>query len=353
MAVSIVVGAQYGSEGKGKVAYFLAAERCARVAVRVGGANSGHTVHVGGESIALRQLPTASLLPDVTCVLAPGSYIDPDVLLAEVRRVGLGSDRLVIDPRATIVTEHDRAEEAGLNASIGSTQTGVGAAVARRARRAGGTVLARDCRALFPYLRDTTQLLRSAVSADAAVVVEGTQGFGLSVLHSDHYPMATSRDTTAAAVLSETGLSPFDVDEVVLVARSYPIRVAGNSGPLPGEITWEAVAREGGLCYDPAEYTTVTKRLRRVARFDPAVVRRAIAVNRPSRIVLNHADLIGDVETPAGYERVQRFLQSVEAQIDAPIDEVGLGPDVLVSRLELHGQAPKKSADQRGALAAT
>src|SRR5207249_2305427 len=134
--------------------------------------------------------------------------------------------------------------------------------------------------------------IRELLDEEARVIIEGTQGFGLSVLHSPHYPSTTSRDTSAAAAASEAGVSPRDVDEVVLVLRSYPIRVAGNSGPLANEVDWDTVAADGGAEQELREYTSVTGLERRVGRFDPGIVRQAIRVNDPSLIVLNHVDYI-------------------------------------------------------------
>src|SRR6266702_475305 len=112
MAVSIVVGGQYGSEGKGKVVQWLASSRGAGAVVRVGGSNSGHTaIASDGSPIVLRQLPAGAILPGVLCVIGPGSYIDPPLLQAEIERVGLDLDRLLIDPNAFVITEADRAEE--------------------------------------------------------------------------------------------------------------------------------------------------------------------------------------------------------------------------------------------------
>src|SRR5206468_1357773 len=102
---------------------------------------------------------------------------------------------------------------------------------------------------------------------------------------SPDYPFVTSRDTSAAGATAEAGLSPLDVDQVALVLRSFPIRVAGRSGPLPNEITWEKLTRESGHRGTLAEFTSVTGRLRRVARFDAEIVRRAIAVNAPTLVV--------------------------------------------------------------------
>jgi adenylosuccinate synthase len=171
------------------------------------------------------------------------------------------------------------------------------------------------------------------LDAGDRVVVEGTQGFGLSLLHSPHYPRTTSRDTSAAAATAEAGLSPVDVAEVVLVLRAFPIRVAGNSGDFGAqEIDWATVAAEGGHDEVIAEFTSVTGRLRRVARFDPELVRKAITVNRPTSIVLNHLDHV-DARVAGGVitERARRFVDWVAEAIDQDIDVLGLAPDIVVS----------------------
>jgi adenylosuccinate synthase len=334
MAVTVVVGGQFGSEGKGKVALFLARERQARAAIRVGGSNSGHTViDRAGEPLVLRHLPTAALLPDVLCILGPGSYIDERLVLDEIARVGLGPTRVMIDPRATLITEHDRAAEAAgpLGPRIGSTCSGTGAAVQKRTERRSIDDLVGASRELAPFVRDTTDLLRDLVATGDRVIVEGTQGFGLSLIHSPHFPHVTSRDTTAAAALAEAGLSPMDVDEVALVLRAHPIRVAGNSGPFNAEeLTWDQVATEGG--HDGlAEFTSVTGKLRRVARFDAELVRRAIAVNQPSLIVLNHVDYVDAAARHGLTAKAARFVDEVAGAIDRRIDFVGLGPDRLLA----------------------
>lgn len=334
MGVSIVVGGQYGSEGKGKVAQFLARERQAAAVVRVGGTNSGHT-SLDGENrrVVLRQLPTAALEPDVLCILAAGSYIDVDVLLGEIERVGLEHERLAIDPNAMLITAADRQaeRESGLRARIGSTCSGTGAAVARRIARRSHRDLAAACPRLRPYVRPTRDLMRSLLDNGHRVIIEGTQGFGLSLLHSPHFPKATARDTTAAGALSETGLGPLEVDEVVLVLRAFPIRVAGDSGPFgEPEIDWETIQREGGHGQPLVEYSSVTNRVRRVARFDPQLARDAIAANAPNLIVLNHVDLV-DVKARNGLtRRAGSFIDQVSTAIGRQVDLVGLGPDQLV-----------------------
>jgi adenylosuccinate synthase len=344
MPVTVIVGGQYGSEGKGKVAHWLARERLASVAVRTGGPNAGHTVEdVPDHPVVLRQLPTAAFLPDVMCVLGPGSYIDPELLLEEVSKTGLSADRLLIDPNATVITEDDKARERNstLRASIGSTQSGTGAAVIKRIERRASTELAKDDVRLSQFIAPVAPFLRSQLSSGKRIVLEGTQGFGLSLLHSPIYPYVTSRDTTAAAFVSEAGLSPVDVDEVVLVLRAFPIRVSGNSGPLPNEVDWETVTKESGSQTPIIEYTSVTQRVRRVARFDPEIVRAAIEVNAPTHIVLNHLDYIDYEchERNSPTEKVSQFVEKLELLVGSQIDYLGFSPSSLILRQPLSRRA--------------
>jgi adenylosuccinate synthase len=335
MPASVVIGGQFGSEGKGKVAQHVAETRVARAAVRVGGPNSGHTTKArGGAQRILLHLPTAAVLPDVLCVLPAGSYLNPEQLLREIDELGLSPGRVAIDPAAIVILDEDRRREeaSGLGERIGSTCSGTGAAVIRRIERAGNAMFATNHPRLRPFVRPTSRVLRDILVEGHRVVVEGTQGFGLSLLHSPHYPNVTARDTTAAAAVSEAGLSPLDVDEVVLVLRAFPIRVAGNSGSFGAvEIDWTTIASEGGHSGDLAEYTSVTHRLRRVARFDPEIVRRAIAVNHPTSVVLNHVDYVdAAVSNGEMTDRAWGFVHKVTMEIQREIDLVGVGPDILV-----------------------
>ena len=247
MPVSIVVGGQYGSEGKGKVAHWLARKQGARYAIRVGGPNSGHTVVENGRCVVLRHLPTPVLVNDVIGIVPAGAYLDVDTILREVEEIGLTKDRLLIHPSAVVINSSMRADEraAGLLEGIASTGQGVGGAVAQRAMRRPSVTFAGSAKSLREFVHaDIDHILAGALTRGQRVIVEGTQGFGLSILHGGHYPYATSRDTTAAGVLSEAGLSPREVDCVALTLRAFPIRVAGNSGPLPLETTWEKVTRD-------------------------------------------------------------------------------------------------------------
>ncbi|MGY3591498.1 adenylosuccinate synthase [Bradyrhizobium sp. USDA 4341] len=339
MPVSVVVGGQYGSEGKGKVALAIARERDARCVVRVGGTNSGHTIiDERGEPRSFRQLPASVFSKDSIAVLPPGALVDVDIFEREVAELGLGPDRVKVSSFASLISAEDRETERsnGLIDRIGSTGSGTGAALVRRIGRASTVRLAKNEPRLGPYIADTAQLMRDFLARGQRIVIEGSQGFGLSLLHGGFYPNATSRDTTAAAFVSEAGLSPFDVDEIVLVLRAHPIRVAGNSGPLEDEMSWKNLAAEAGLSEDYRELTTATKKIRRIGRFEVDVVRRAIAANQPTSIVLNHLDYVDPAFARGERSRLAlEFLARVESQIGATVTMVGFGPDSLEPRSDL------------------
>ncbi len=333
MPVSIVVGGQFGSEGKGKISLELARQSKSPITVvRVGGSNSGHTAYNReGKKYALRQLPAGCIDRNVDVVFPAGAYIDVNILLDEIEQLQFPRDRIKISSFARIITSEHKAweREAGLGGAIGSTGSGVGAAVmASVARGAANFKLhsldAEHSGKLEEFLCDSSDLLRKRLDKGCRVIIEGSQGFGLSLLEGGYWPKATSRSTTAAAALTETGLSPRDVDDITMVLRSYPIRVAGESGPLPGETTWEEIAQTVGMNEDIREYTTVTKKLRRVGRFDAELVRRALTVNAPTRLVLNHMDYIGSIdELSDPKSRLRQFISGLEFDIDRKIDWFG------------------------------
>lgn len=340
MPVSVVVGGQYGSEGKGKVALeTVRRDPTTTLVVRPGGTNSGHTgFSLNGRRHVLRQLPAAAIDGQVGVIIPAGSYIDPLLLLHEIAEIGIGMSQIHVDPRAHVITDTHRQWErdSALTETIGSTGSGTGAAVlARTARYAPGLPLgipAAECSELRPFLRDTVARMREALARQERIVVEGTQGFGLSPIHGDVWPKATSRDTTASAFLSEAGLAPSDTDDVVLVLRSHPIRVAGDSGPLRNETSWDEIARFSGGPWHQGELTSVTRRLRRVAQFDEEVVLRAIMVNQPHRIVMNHLDQV-DYAIADGFgltSKVRAFISDAQDRIGRRIDAIGTGEQTFI-----------------------
>ena len=230
-----------------------------------------------------------------------------------------------------------RADErrAGLLKGIASTGQGVGGAVAQRAMRRSSVKFAGDTKSLRGFVHtEVDRILASSLAHGDRAIIEGTQGFGLSVLHGGHYPYATSRDTTASGALSEAGLSPRNVDCVALTLRTFPIRVGGNSGPLPLETTWETIAHDCGAGANLTEYTTVTGRPRRVAEFHEEVVTRAIRANRPDLVFLNHIDYFDYTihEKPRITPRAQYRVSELESRLGWKIDHVGSGPSHVIER---------------------
>lgn len=332
----MVVGGQYGSESKGKlVAHLARAAAGPTAAVRCGGTNSGHTVDHKGHPYPLRQLPSAAVVDDVPLFLGAGMVIDPSLLQKEIDDLGLDRSRLHIDRNAVVLDRHDlkRERRSRLRARVGSTLSGTGSATARKVLRDPsqcrmGTVLEfRD------VVTDVSRRLNALVDEGWHVIVEGTQGIGLSLHHSDCLPYATSRDTSAAAFLSEVGLSPLLVTDVLLVVRTFPIRVAGNSGPLPGEISWKEVARRSGCPYPLVEVTTVTKKARRVGEFDWNQVETAVRINRPTALALHGLDYLhfGDrgVRSLRELSPASRdFIDEMEERFGVPVQFGFTGPSM-------------------------
>lgn len=328
--VDVLVGGQYGSEGKGNVAAYLSPEY--DLLVRSGGPNAGHSVMTDDGKHVQYHLPSGTKLCDAKLLLTSGAVIDPEGLLDEIARSDVDRERLMIDPHAMVITSAHKSAEAGAKASIGSTGQGVGAATADRITGRGGPLplLAKDVPALKPYLSDAFDVLDDAYAASQRIFVEGTQGTGLSLLHG-HYPYVTSRETTVSGLLAEAGIPPARVRRVVMVCRTHPIRVqspkGSTSGPMSHEIEWATVAARSGLDLDTLlaqEKTTTTKRDRRVSEFDWDLLHRASILNAPTDIAVTFADQI-DVknENARRYEQLTddtiRFIEEVEHVAGAPV----------------------------------
>lgn len=303
--LSVVVGGQFGSEAKGhfteQAIQFYKGSFDNTVNVRVAGPNAGHTAYEReGERrrFSFRQLPVGALDRDVELAIAAGSEIDLPVLLDEIQRVEDAGysvkGRLVVDPEVTMLYEHHKVKEQQFNLvkDIGSTGKGIGSArsdrIMRKATRlrddlfASRTLLSAGI-AITPVADWVHGLMEANVPTH--VVIEGTQGYGLG-LHAGYYPHCTSSDCRAIDFCAMAGLNPWDFKDfkVYVVCRVYPIRVAGNSGPMRNETSWE----ELGL---PEEYTTVTQKVRRVGHWDTELVRRALRGNgRASQLVVTMLD---------------------------------------------------------------
>jgi adenylosuccinate synthase len=341
MSLWVVVGGQYGSEGKGKVSAFITKQENIDICVRCGGPNSGHSfVDENGKNVVLRQLPTGFVNPRARLLIPAGALIDLSVLKHEIESLGLLPERVGIDRKCFIIEEKDRdtEKELGLRERLSSTLCGVGAAQARRVLRDKNARLAKDVYHEHPwineYLTDVSAEVNTALDHEKKVLIEGTQGFGLSLYHSDHYPKTTSRDTTASGFLSEVGVSPRLVTEIIAVFRTFPIRVAGQqAGPLVDEISWEDIQQESRYPHAIAEYTTVTSKLRRVARFDWDLAQRTAHVNRPTKIAITGLDYLsfsnrGVTRWSELDHQARRFVSQLETQTGSLVGYCGTGPSL-------------------------
>ena len=333
MPLTVIVGGQFGSEGKGKVTSHLALRDNVDIVVRCGGPNSGHTVDVNGQRYELRSLPAGFINPGTRLLLAAGCLINPEILLTEIKGTGTDPSRVGIDRHAGIISPSEGEEEAELRLRdrLGSTLSGTGIGVANRVLRKPDFKLAKDVPELQEFLTDVSAEVNEAVDKNGKVLIEGTQGFGLSVYHLPHYPYATSRDTTASGFLSEVGVSPRLVTDIIMAIRTFPIRVAGNSGPLKDEITWEQLRERSRYPTDIREFTTTTKKLRRVGLFDLELVRRAALVNRPTQIALHGMDYLSwHNKSLRDYQgltpEARSFVDSLELSLGESVTLIGTGP---------------------------
>lgn len=336
--VDVLVGGQYGSEGKGHIVAHLAPEY--EVLVRVGGPNAGHKVYEEPEPYTFHMLPSGTRVArQAQVVLGPGTMLSLDYLREEITACGILPGRLFIDPQACVIETQDiEFEEAALK-EIGSTAQGVGAATSRKVLRTAARPpvrLARDVEGLQPFLRPTTEVLDAAYTRGQKVLLEGTQGMGLS-LHHGSYPYVTSRDTTASGCLAEAGIAPGRVRKVVMVCRTYPIRVqdpeGGTSGPMVGELTWEDIAQRSGLPQEELEdkeRTSTTKRQRRVGEFDWVLLRKAALLNAPTDVALTFVDYLSARNFNARRftqltDDAQRHIEDIECVVGAPVSLVSKG----------------------------
>jgi adenylosuccinate synthase len=333
MANVIVVGAQWGDEGKGKVVDFLT--ESADLVVRfAGGANAGHTLVMGDQRLVVHLLPSGVVHPKKRCLLGAGMVIDPEGLLAEIQTcrdlgVTVGPERVRISERAHVILpyhqEIDGLRDQGAGA-IGTTRRGIGPCyedkMARRGIRMwqlarpesladaldqalpavnallsglGGAPVDQEAllaryepigATLAPYLCDTARVVADAMDAGEAVLFEGAQG---SLLDIDHgtYPFVTSSSTIAGGACTGAGVGPTRIDRVVGIVKAYQTRV-GN-GPFPTELTGEvdAVLRDRGQ-----EFGATTGRPRRCGWLDVVTLRRAARLNGLTSLAITKLDVL-------------------------------------------------------------
>jgi len=358
MTIRIVMDGQFGSCGKGAIVSALGKEQNPAAIVRVGGPQAGHSMlgpcppgcldslafeggHLSGEHHwKMRMIPCGWHLPNTQLFIGRGTMVNLEVLHAEIREVTLTmmgvAPKLWVDANAFIVDPQDIETEEKMSMEAGSTREGVGAARARSAlrlsRRVGDAFAADEVPWLAPFISfNTAMQLRSLANPlrtvgpeeSDEVWIEGTQGFGLSLRASGHYPSVTSQDITPQQMLADTGLHWDDgpVDTMMLL-RTFPIRIAGNSGALD-EIDWK------DLPVPPAEpeTTTVTKKVRRIGRFDWKEAQAAVNECRPTSLVLTFLDYLPE-------EKQWDFVAEVQSKLDTSVSHVSLGFEKVMTLSE-------------------
>lgn len=338
MANVIVIGAQWGDEGKGKITDLLS--RSADVVVRYqGGNNAGHTVVVGDRTFKLHLIPSGILYPKTECIIANGTVIDPKVLLQEVDRLtelGISTDNLFIAQTAHVTMPYhcvlDRAaEEQRAEHKIGTTGRGIGPTYADKAERVGirimdlvdakrmpkklrwaieqkNIVLQKlynleplDVDAIIeeyrgyadrlrPYVVDASLKIDAAIRERRNILFEGAQGTLLDLDHGT-YPYVTSSNPVAGGACIGAGVGPTCIDRVIGVAKAYTTRV--GEGPFPTELHDDIGAHIGDR---GAEFGTTTGRKRRCGWFDGVIGRYAVRINGLDCLAVTKLDVLDDLE---------------------------------------------------------
>jgi adenylosuccinate synthase len=359
-ACMVVVGAQWGDEGKGKLVDVLA-ERADFVVRYQGGANAGHTVVIGDSQFVLRQIPSGILHQSVTCIIGNGVVLEPENLFAELDQLhARGIDttgRLFVSDRAHLVLPYHKLLDAASERSqnLGTTGRGIGPAYEDKYGRRGIRVtdlrrvecaqqvlterveranrllammgsserarsedhvelLQRLAPRLLPLAADTGLMVQRAIRAGRRVLLEGAQGALLDVDHGT-YPYVTSSNTTAGGAAVGAGIGPTAIDGVLGVVKAYTTRVGNGPLPTEAESPYGDRLRELG-----GEFGAVTGRPRRCGWFDATVVRYAARVNGLTGLAVTKLDVLDSfVEIPVGiaYQLDGESCEEIPAEVEA------------------------------------
>ena len=327
MPCSVIVGAFWGDEGKGKIISYLALKDNLDFCVRTGSVNAAHTILYEGKKFALHMVPAAFINPKTRLLIAAGANVHIGQFFKEMELTQVDPKRVGIDQNASIIEQKhsDQDKASAVNKGIGTTGWGVGPALEERVRRTAK--LAKDIADLKPYLADEVAEVNDGLDAGKKVLLEGTQGFMLSLFLGGGYPYVTGRDTGASAIASEAGVGPTRVDDVIIVYKSFMTRV--GAGPLPGEITKEEAQRRGWF-----EVAAGTGRDRRSAPFDFDLAKKNAKINGATQAAMTKLDCIypsckgakkyGDLPKEA-----KDFIKEVETRTGVPVMFIGTGPDAL------------------------
>ena len=395
MAGIVLVGAQWGDEGKGKITDLLADDMDYVVRFQ-GGNNAGHTIIHGGRTLKLHLIPSGIMYPHITPIIGNGVVIDPKVLLEEMDELeadGLTTRRLLISCNAHLIMPYHRdldgASEKRLGGNeIGTTRRGIGPAYQDKASRLGLRIQDLTDEKIFrakleaalseknailkriyglptytvdeitaeymgyaerirPHIADTSVIINTALGAEQWVFFEGAQGTLLDIDHGT-YPFVTSSSPTAGGACTGTGVGPRRIDRVLGIAKAYITRV--GSGPFPTELhdeVGEFLTRVGG------EFGTTTGRQRRCGWYDGVIIRYAVQVNGLTDLVITKLDVLSDLDTIkvcVAYEndgRVSRDLPSHQTAFHhaKPVYEELPGWREDITQCRTFDELPKNARD--------
>jgi len=326
MSCIIIVGGFFGDEGKGKIVAHVAHKDKPSIISRGGvGPNAGHTVTVGEKEYGIRMIPSGFVFPDARLMIGSGVLVDPNVLKKEIDQLGV-DDRVFIDKRCSIIEEEHIRQDKGnehLSKTIGSTGTGCGPANVARVNRVAKQ--AKDMPELQKYLIDASYEINSALDRGENVILEGTQGFGIS-LYFGTYPFVTSKDTSASQIAADNGVGPTRIDDVIVVFKAYPTRV--GEGPFGTEMS-----REESMNLGIQEFGTVTHRERRIGCWDGEMARYSAMINGCTIAAITGIDHVdpecfGATEYSQLTEKALEFIKKAEKDIGAPVKLISTGPEM-------------------------
>ena len=400
MSVKIVVGAQWGDEGKGKIVDLLS-DSMDIVARYQGGANAGHTIVIEGKKFVLHLIPSGILQSDVKCVIGNGVVIDPVALMEEIAMLesfGISmQDRLFISHKAHLIMPYhkmlDKARESQASAAIGTTGRGIGPAYIDKFSRSGirivdlldRTVFEEKLRAnieekntvlkkiydqeeldinsiigeyldfdvkIDPYIKDTTLFLNQAIADGKSVLMEGAQGALLDVDHGT-YPFVTSSNPTSGGACTGLGVPPTKIDSVIGVVKAYTTRV-GN-GPFPTELHDEMGEN---LRMVGAEFGATTGRPRRCGWLDGVALQYSVMINGIDTIALTKLDVLDGITSIGictGYEVDGKMLRSFPANVEdlakvKPHYEFFEGWNSSLAGIKNYDDLPKQTQDYISAI---
>ncbi len=352
MSVKVIVGTQWGDEGKGKITDILA-EKMDYVVRYQGGNNAGHTVVVGESTFKLHLIPSGILYQSVVSVIGNGVVIDPGVLLNEIdtlaqQGIHIDANRLKISSIAHVILPVHRSmdsqqESRRREEKIGTTGRGIGPCYTDKVSRVGVRVMDLLCndrlasrlkkhphmvdedidqvladyadfgKRLAPFVVDTSLLINQAISSGKRIIMEGAQGTMLDVDHGT-YPFVTSSNPISGAACIGAGIGPHKIDQVIGVTKAYSTRV--GEGPFPteefGDVS-EYLRTKG------CEFGTTTSRPRRCGWLDLVVLRYAVRINGITEICLTKLDVLDDLKTIkvcTGYDTLNGRIEEFPLDLD-------------------------------------